>query len=50
MLIANHWTELRDLSEAVRGKTEETEEVCNLIGRTTYQHTGRTTIAINFIF
>jgi hypothetical protein len=35
MLAANNWTEHRDPSGGIRGKTEGAEGVCNPIGRTT---------------
>jgi len=35
MLTVNHWTENKDLSGRVRGKTEGDKGVCNPIGRTT---------------
>jgi hypothetical protein len=34
-LAANHWPEHRDPNRGIRGRTEEAEGVCNLIGRTT---------------
>jgi hypothetical protein len=42
MLSANHQTEPRNPNEGVRGRTEETEGICNPIGRKTIS-TNKTT-------
>jgi hypothetical protein len=35
MLAADHWTEQRDTSGGVKGRSEGAEGICNPIGRTT---------------